>query len=172
MLIDDFPTRVTIWSALIAYAGSVVCWIHSNPAWARRLWTLGCLFYLVHVVVAFDLHYRWSHSVAVASTAERTEQLTGIRTEAGIYVNYFFTLVWVCDVAYWWLAGQHRYRQRPRSISWALHLFFVFMVFNGAIVFASGPARWIGIAVLTVIGADFLALRMGQLHPMTRSKSD
>ncbi len=160
MFDDDFPTRITIWLALIAYGVSVICARHLKLVWARRIWTLGCLLYLCHVVIAFDQHYQWSHELAVARTAAQTEQLTGVRTNAGIYVNYFFTLIWLMDVAYWWLAGLDRYRFRNRFIPITLHWFFVFMVFNGAIVFAHGPARWLGLAILVSLLVDWLVLRI------------
>ena len=44
-----------------------------------------------------------------------------------------------------------RYGQRNRGLTLLLQAFFLFMVVNGAIVFAHGPARWLGIGVVVVI---------------------
>ncbi len=133
---------------MIAYAVAVMLVTRSKLDWARVTWSLGCLFFLVHVVCAFEIHYQWSHQIAESQTAAKTEKLTGIETNVGIYVNYLFTLVWLVDTGFWWLVGSNRYSNRPRTITIAIHVLFIFMIFNGAIVFASGPARWIGVLVL------------------------
>jgi hypothetical protein len=72
-------------------------------------------------VFAFEIHHDWSHAAAIQSTLERTESTTGFRTGAGLYVNYLFTLVWVSDAVYWWLAGVKRYRDRPAWMMLTLH---------------------------------------------------
>ena len=97
--------------------------------------------------------------MAAQSTMEQTESTTGIKTNVGIYVNYFFTLVWAIDASIWWLGGLKRYAQRRWIHPALLHGFFVFMIFNGAIVFASGPARYLGIVVLLVVGVEFFRHR-------------
>jgi hypothetical protein len=155
MIIDDFAVRVPIWLALIAYGVAVGLNVDGRPRLARRWWTIGCLAYLIHVAFAFQTLYLWSHQVAWDSTLDRTAAITGIETGVGLYVNYLFTLVWVVDAAYWWRAGTQRYDSRSRWITVSIHLFFLFMVFNGAIVFASGPARWLGFLVVAYVLARF-----------------
>lgn len=154
---DDPFTRISIWAALIAYAATVVLISRHKFEYAKWAWGLGCLFFLTHVVFAFQIHYQWSHDVAVAKTAQQTKEVTNITTDSGIYVNYMFSLVWIIDTAWWYCAGSDRYMNRRKSISSLLHLFFVFMIFNGAVVFAQGPARGIGIAVLLVVAGSWFA---------------
>ena len=152
----EFCTRITIWLALILYAGSVVCSVDKQTKVARWLWTIGCLLYLAHVASAFEYYHSWSHELAAESTAIETEAVVGIKTGFGIYVNYFFTLIWSVDVLYWWSAGDDRYKSRRTRITFWLHAFFVFMILNGAIIFANEKVRIIGVALLSVILINFM----------------
>lgn len=166
MPIEDFWTRSSIWLALVFYAVSVVIQLLSHSQrtsesryadnLARMTWTLGCLCYMAHVGLAFQIHHGWSHKAATLSTMEQTQSTTGIRTGVGIYVNYFFTLVWVFDASNWWIAGVKRYAARRRITTALLHGFFLFMIFNGAIVFATGPARYLGIAVIFTVVVAYI----------------
>jgi hypothetical protein len=106
----------------------------------RWYWTLGLICYLVHVAVAFHYFHQWSHDVAV----EYTQRTSGFGS--GIYASYLFSLVWLADVLLAWISPR-KYANRNRFQTYAVHLFLIFMVFNGAIVFANGPTRWISLAV-------------------------
>jgi hypothetical protein len=106
----------------------------------RCFWTLGLICYLVHVAVAFHYFHQWSHSVAV----EYTQRASSFGS--GIYASYLFSLVWLADVLLAWISPR-KYANRNRFQTYAVHLFLIFMVFNGAIVFANGPTRWISLAV-------------------------
>lgn len=114
----------------------------------RWYWTLGLISYLVHVAVAFHYFHQWSHRVAV----EYTQRTSGFGS--GIYASYLFSLVWLADVLMAWMSPQ-KYANRSQFQTNAVHLFLLFMVFNGAIVFASGPTRWISLAVFCWILAYF-----------------
>lgn len=151
MLSGEWLTRFTIWVALFGYALSVGISLsrpeRSRP-WARRLWTLGLAFFLVHVAAAFHAFYGWSHAVGFAETARQTRDLTGVESGYGLYLNYLFTIVWLVDAVYWWAAGLERYATRPTWITASVHGFFLFMIVNGAVVFVHGHARWLGLALL------------------------
>lgn len=147
-MLEDFPTRFPVWLALMMYALTVGCWSRRKMEWAKWCWTVGCLSFLVHVIAAFQLHYQWSHEVAVKQTKNQTEAVTGVSSGFGIYVNYLFTLIWVADAVAWWALGSERYANRSGWLAALIHGFFVFMIFNGAVVFASGTARWIGLVTL------------------------
>jgi hypothetical protein len=108
---------------------------------ARLAWTLACGAYLIHVGVAFECAHRWSHFAAF----EHVKEVGGLGE--GIYVNYFFTLLWTADAIWWWV-DSNGYRNRPRWLGWAIHGFMVFMIVNGVVIFENGPIRWIGGAVL------------------------
>ena len=122
----------------------------SWPSVARWIWTLGCGLFVIHVACAFHFYHDWSHAAAFEKTASETEDLLGVRFGEGIYFSYLFLVLWVADVAWSWL--------RPLSAapqaSWpriALHAYLFFIAFNGAIVFESGPTRWVGIVVCLLL---------------------
>ena len=135
----------------------VALWLkHRDPA-ARIAWTLGCAFYLAHVVGAFQFHHHWSHLAAYEETAQQTADVFGIHWGGGLYFNYVFTAVWVADAVWWWRSGLDGYRARPRWVTGAVHGFFGFMFFNAAVVFGSNFMRWFGVAsmlILVVIAAS------------------
>lgn len=123
---------------------------------ARGLWTAAWLAYLGHVAVALLAVHQGSHAAAYAHTARRTAEVFGVETGAGLYVNYLFTLAWTADVALWWRRGTAYRAAAPRWAA-AFEAGLLFMVVNGAVVFAAGTARLLGIAVSAAIVAAWLA---------------
>jgi hypothetical protein len=150
---------LTLWTvrmALVLYAAVLTGELagRGGRAWdrlARNLWTAACACFLLHVACAFHYHHGWSHAAAVADTARRTRELLNWEFGAGIYFNHLFAIVWVADVAWWWYDGAG-YRRRPRWLTLALHAWMFFIVINGAIVFAAGPTRWVGLAIVAALG--------------------
>jgi hypothetical protein len=151
MISGELLTRILIWTALLCYGMGAVALLagrqHLRSA-ARWCWTLGLFAYLAHVAAAFHYYYQWSHDIGIAETARQTRELTGVRSGSGLYVNYLFTLIWITDTAYWWVVGLSNYARRSGWIDWIFHGFFVFMIVNGAVVFARGPVRWLGAGIL------------------------
>ncbi len=94
--------------------------------------------------MAMHFFDHWSH----AASLERTRAASGVA--AGVYVSYMFVLLWAADVTYWWCAPQ-RYAARGVTFDRLLHGFMLLMVFNGMIVFESGPIRYAGVALFTVL---------------------
>jgi hypothetical protein len=120
---------------------------------SRLLWTAGAVLALVHAVAAYHFVHHWSHQQALADTARQTSELVGLAWGGGIYVNYAFLTLWTADALWWWRTAD-AYRRRSRRTRDALLGVFVFMFINGAVVFARGPARILGVAALSsVIGA-------------------
>ena len=147
----ELLTRLTVWLALCAYAlGAAMLLLARErprlPARARWAWTLGCAFFLAHVVCAFGYFHGWSHAAAYSETARQTAELTGLRWGGGLFLNYVFAAAWLADVLWWWLAPASFARRSPRLTA-AWQGFFFFMVFNGTIVFGNGPVRWLGMAI-------------------------
>ena len=148
-------TRILIWVALLCYGISSAMLLSGREcrrSLARRCWTMGLFAYLGHVAAAFHFYYQWSHQVGIEETAKQTRELTGFDSGSGLYLNYLFTVVWIADTVFWWAGGLSRYAMRSRWIHWLLHGFFLFMILNGAVVFAEGPARWLGVGILLVLG--------------------
>ena len=142
--------RYTIRLALVYYAVALTLLLRANRIdlqksssiirLARTCWTLAWLTYLVHLAMAFHYAHGWSHADAI----RHTEEVSGFGP--GIFVSHFFTLVWTADVAARWLAPQ-RYAGRPAWMDWTLHIFMLFVVFNGTVVFETGLIRWAGVAM-------------------------
>ncbi len=158
MAIGEQLTRVTIWLALAGYglgAGTLlrVRKRESQLAFARAVWTLGCLSYLAHVVFAFHYYHAWSHQAAYRETARQTRQVVNLEFGSGVFVSYAFTLGWLADVVWWWCRGVQSYWRRPSWLTLGWHGFFLFVVFNATVVFESGAVRWIGFALCLGLAA-------------------
>lgn len=154
-----FLVHASVWIALLAYlAGPLAaCLGRTDLVWQRRaraVYTFGCAAFLVHVASAFHVFYDWSHAVALRETARQTLEVTGVDSGTGLYFNYVFTVLWIVDAAWWHIAGLERFRDRPMQVTAALHGFFVFMAFNGTVVFEHGAVRWMGaLGTLTLVAA-------------------
>jgi hypothetical protein len=151
---DDAWTLWTARLALAMYFVTLVALLTTRtgprPAWPRFVWLAGCLVFLVHVFRAFHAVHGWSHADAYAHTARRTEEFAGVASGVGLYLNYVFTAVWLAD-ALWWAFLPDAHRRCPAWMTWALHGFLAFMVFNATVVFAIGPTRWVGLAAGLVL---------------------
>jgi hypothetical protein len=119
---------------------------------ARWCWSLAWATYVIHVGMAFHFYHGWSHADAV----RHTEEVSGFGP--GIYVSHLFTLLWTLDVACWWWRP-HTYATRQAWIGRALHAFMAFIVFNGTVVYETGPIRWAGVAMFMALGGLWLGAR-------------
>jgi hypothetical protein len=140
---------LTRWTIRFALALAVAALGARIAQWnrpARLAWTAGCLIYLAHVLFAFHFYHDWSHAAAYEATARDTAAVFGLDWGGGLYFNYAFTLIWIVDAVWWWVHPAS-YEARPRWVNAAVYGFFVFMAFNGAVVFASGPMRWISLVL-------------------------
>ena len=135
---------LTLWLVRIAtglYVLAIAAWLTRRDRVGRIAWTFGCLFFLAHVACAFQFYHHWSHTAAYVAT-ERVSGWGG-----SLYINYAFIAIWVSDVIWSW---------RPRAVRIAIHLFFAFMFFNAAVVFATGPIRWFGAAATVLLVALYI----------------
>src|SRR5437879_5846251 len=87
--------------------------VASNPASC-------CIVFGFHVAAAFHFAHAWSHGVAYTATARQTKEATGWDWGGGLYANYAFTVVWLLDAAWCWLAP-NVYETRPRALTWGLN---------------------------------------------------
>ena len=171
-------TSWTIRLALACYFAYLAGWLVArSPRWpiiARWLWTAGCALFVAHVACAFHFYHGWSHAAAWQSTADETERMLGFAFGDGIYGSYLFLIAWALDVLWLWTGGSppaaaascatsvpcHR---RPWGLTppWrvVVHIFLLFIAFNGAIIFESGPTRWFGIAACLALAGLAAAAR-------------
>lgn len=155
-MISDAWTIATARVALVLYAAALIVLLRGGSA--RALWSAGVIAYLAHVTAAFHFVHEWSHQSALAETARQTRELFGVDSGFGLWFNYLFTVVWTADAAWWWI-DEDGYGRRPRWVSVAVHAFIAFMFFNGAVVFARGPSRWIGLLAIVVLSALWFQAR-------------
>lgn len=135
--------RWTIRLALVLYALALLSRWSSQPAlrvWTRLLWTSSWGLYLLHVFAAFHVYHHWSHNHAYA----HTQAVSG--WGPGIYVSYAFTILWGLTVLGMWLPITKPWPGQ-RWLMALIHGLLFFVIFNGAVVFAEGPVRWLSLAV-------------------------
>lgn len=143
--------RATIWLSVFAWAATEVL-RQAGPHrqhLARTIWTVGAILLTVHTAIAFQFWHDWSHAAAYASTAQQSAALTGVAAGWGLYLNYALVLVWLADAAWWWRDAR-AYGTRSPRLDWALFAFFLFMMINGAVVFATSPMRIVGAFAVAV----------------------
>jgi len=77
----------------------------------------------------------------------------GLDWGGGVYVNYAFLGVWALDL--WrWRAEAHRGATRSRWGTWLARAFYFFIVIlNGAVIFAAGWRRWLGVVLIVWLAA-------------------
>ena len=169
--LDPTPTvpkrrhRAILDSAYFAFAlwvGAVVLMLRAPAAeWvgptgavrvARWCWGLGAVTFVLHVAVAFHFAHRWSH----ANGIRHVEETSGFGP--GLFVSYFFTLLWAADAG-WWVLEPASYATRAKWLGTAIHGFMAFIVLNGTVVFGHPPMREVSAGVFVVL-AVVLALRL------------
>jgi hypothetical protein len=156
--VDDFAIRSTAWLSLAAWVWAE--WSRAasgEQATAPRLaFTAGLFAMVVHAALAFALRYGFSQEAALLDAARQIEEVTGRPSSPrGFYANHAFMAWWTLEAAAWWRdpAG---YAGRALALVWASRLVFAFMFANGAIVFARGPARLLGIVGLLAVFAAWV----------------
>jgi hypothetical protein len=164
---DDL-VRNTVRLALFYYAIAVNLMLWLRPGdWmaasrrgrlARLCWTLAWAAYLIHLAMAFHHYHSWSHSHAM----EHTRDVSGVGE--GIFVSHFFTLLWTADVLWWWQRPEG-YAQRSPWIGRVLHGFMLFVIFNGTVVYETGPIRWAGVVLFAELAAVGLYRRPAAGNP-------
>jgi hypothetical protein len=152
----DTVTRQTARVAVLFWGIAAAALLIHKREWARATWTVGCLTFLIHVATAFDRIHGWSHFAAM----RHVDAISGFGP--GLYFSYAFTLIWLGDVAWWWL-GRHSYETRPTWLDRSIHLFFAFIVFNGTVVYETGFIRWAGVLLFGFLASLFVRRRLLQL---------
>jgi len=116
---------------------------------AQWAWFLAWALFAVHVGYAF----RFAHGMSHAKAMLHVETTSGFGP--GIYVSYAFTLIWMID-ALWLTLNSRSYTRRPRWLGYALHGFFVFITFNGTVVYGHGFTRWVSLGVFACLAWQWM----------------
>ena len=157
----EWLTRGTVWLALSLYVASEIAAarrVGGSGLVARWLNTAGCVAFLGHVACAFHFYHHWSHAAAYADTARQTSEFSGWNWGGGLYINYAFALLWLGEVVWAW-ANPTGYFHRPNWMTWIVRGFFLFMMFNGAVVFVHNSARWFGLILCVTLAGCWWARR-------------
>ena len=138
--------------ATVAWAAGEVLMRRSaaSDRLARAMWTIAIGLALVHVALAFHLVYAWDHEAAVIATAQQAADRFGWGWRGSIYFNYVFLALWLADVCWWWLAPRS-HASRSTTLEVSRLAIFAFMFANGAVIFASGAGRVVGIVSLSAV---------------------
>tara|TARA_Y100000758_G_scaffold302735_1_gene271437 strand:- start:183 stop:707 length:525 start_codon:yes stop_codon:yes gene_type:complete len=174
--VENYLVRWSVRVAMLLYVFALARGLQrgrepgENDRPGRYTWTLGCLVFLVHVAAAFHFQHQWSHQLAIQHTAQEAERVFGWAFGEGIYFSYAFTLFWFLDVVWMWFNGEGR-RQRARWIPVVLHVFLLTIAINGAIIFATGPVRWVGLLMLGVLAYCWFSGRSNPRQVSQRADS-
>jgi len=157
----------SVWIAVLAWSATEVLKTAgaAQRRWARAAWTLGAVLMTAHTAAAFHVRHAWSHRDAYETTARQSEALTGVAAGWGLYLNYLLVIVWVVDAAWWW-SDAPGYASRDAWIDRAVSGFFLFMMFNRAVIFAT-TAMWMAGAVAVFVAAVAFARRERIRYGMT-----
>lgn len=161
----DAALYSTIWLALalftLAEAGKRP-WSHRGtaPAWAWRTWLLGAGLCTLHIALAFAARHDWSHASAVRETARQTAAVYGVNWGGGVYVNYVFLIAWWIE-ALWWRRSPADYFGRRPTITWALRAFYMVIIVNAVVVFASVERRALGAVLVGALAWVWRPVPMG-----------
>ena len=101
----------------------------------------GVVLAIVHVLIALGYTYGWNHELAVRETARQAGEVYGFGWRGSIYVSYAFLVVWAIDA----------WRGQTLMRHWIMRAFFLTIIINGAIVFASPLGRVLGAAVVAIL---------------------
>ena len=138
--------RLAVWLALVGYfAGTAALLARGARRTARKAYAVGIAAMVVHILVALGHHHGWSQAEAWRFTAERSEEVVGVRAGYGLLVNYLFVGVWLAETL---LLGRPRL---PTAAAGVRHGLLLFVVVNATVVFETGPARWLGVAGCAVL---------------------
>jgi hypothetical protein len=132
----------TIWIALtLLAAGAVGARAGAPSRWTRAAYAIGAFLAIAHTAIALGAVYHWDHALAVRETARQAGDVYGFAWRGSIYVSYAFLLVWAA--AAW--------RSQTITHSPVVRMFFLIIIINAAIVFASAPGRVAGLILVAAL---------------------
>lgn len=147
-----FDPAVSLWAIRIAMAVLALGYTIQFRTGVRNsdllavLWGFGAAFATFHTATALHAFHAGSLNEAIESTARRTEELFGVRVGGGVYVNYLFVAVWWMDTLWRWRIRDTKHR----TTEIAIDFFLILIAFFGAIVFANGTIRYLGIGTIAL----------------------
>ena len=141
----------TIWFSVLLFVLGEAGKRGGRPRrWAWPVWALGAVLCAVHMLLAMGIRHGWSHQSALESTAAQTQAVYGLNWGGGVYVNYAFLAVWLAELI-WWRASPATYLSRRSSATWSARIFYLIVLFNAAVLFASGFRALAGLLLIAFL---------------------
>lgn len=149
--------RVSVWLAMLAwFAGA---WfrvtsrsVPQQPTTVGErayhgLWLCSGLLTWVHVLASYGFVHGWDHQAVLRQTAQESFEVTGLRADWGVYVNFLYATVLTLYSGAMVIRG----RRLERVDVW-VYGFTAFIVFNATVVFKGGWLRLLaGVATLILL---------------------
>ncbi|MDF1849532.1 MAG: hypothetical protein P1U85_01775 [Verrucomicrobiales bacterium] len=156
----EWFTRASIWIAMAAWTWGIVEGRRSSTSVfrSRAPWLFGLIFYAIHIVLAYEIFYEWSHTVAWEKTALDTAAATGVKTGVGLLLNFLFGAWLIWDFS-------KRWNDRIGGTRYVTEGLVFFFILNGAIVFGDGPVVALGVILCLAIAAKWILERRQRSHP-------
>ena len=163
----------TVWAAVALFVAGEAGKAAGGrwTAWAWRAWAAGVVLCAVHMALAMSLRYGWDHQEAVRHTAAQAATVYGVTWRGGLYVNYLFLALWAAETL-WWSAFPASYVSRGATVTWGLRAFYLLVLFNAAVVFASPRGRIPGIALMAALVMVWAAGAVIERQPRLRSTGE
>jgi hypothetical protein len=146
---------MTQWTVFVTIAAATFTWAVAEWQRSRTFWTIGAVLATIHSAAALEVFHGWSHDAALVATARQTLAVTGIDWGGGLYFNYAFVVVWLVDVLWWWIAPRS-YESRLPAIGALVRGFLFVMFLNGAVIFADGWMRVLGVLSVGLVSITWL----------------
>ncbi|MDB4657573.1 hypothetical protein OAE61_05570 [Verrucomicrobiales bacterium] len=139
-------SKIAIWAAMFGWVVAMAtryC-VPQKRRIANGWWLFALIVFAIHIVTAFHGFYEWSIRTALDETARLTEDLTGWSSSVGLWVNFAFFAALAADFA------MRIFREGGvcKTQNRVVQVLVIFMIVNGAIIFADGPVRCFGISLL------------------------
>jgi len=139
-------SKIAIWAAMFGWVAAMASWyvFPQNKRIANGWWLLALVVFAIHIATAFHGFYEWSFRIALDETARLTEDVTGWRSSIGMWVNFAFFAALAADFS------MRIFREGGvcKTQNRVVEVLVIFMIVNGAIIFADGPVRRFGISLL------------------------
>lgn len=146
---------VSIWLSLALFAAgdagrARLGAARSAVAWPWWSWVAGIALAVIHFALAFEVRHDWSQEAAVRATAAQTAAVYGLDWGGGFFVNYLFLVVWIAD-AWRWRTVPAAVAARGPAVRWLLRAFYLIVILNGAVIFAAGWRRLLGLLIVVAL---------------------
>ncbi len=170
-MLEFLLVRVSIWLACVAWFAGSICRLlpasnarqcqgtkrnqKASAAFYAWTWMIGACLLSVHIAASYGFVYHWSHRAAIEATANDSFQTTGVRAGWGVYVNFFFVVIWLC-----YSLEMLTHGVRHRTVDKFIYFFTAAILASATILFETATIRYLSaMGFLTLIGLHVLVVK-------------